>query len=163
MPQENIPASSQSDGRWRVTYVPTGSNAKSVAILNGGTAVPLTYSLTADGFNHTINETKVEDKRLTLPTDLSRSGRSTEDLVLKYIESSVVGSADATLTEGLEGQLLVRKGVANADTHATGQKAKLITFQAGRKRDVPPTENGIDAIEQTLYITKPTESVTLVA
>ena len=62
MPLEGVPASSQSDGRWRITNVPSGSNAKSVAILNGVSAKPITYGLTADGWDHQTTQATVEDK-----------------------------------------------------------------------------------------------------
>ena len=55
MALETAPASQASTGNWRITYIPSG-NALSVAILNGGTAKPLTYSFTPDGFNRTITE-----------------------------------------------------------------------------------------------------------
>lgn len=165
MAVEQTPASSASDGRWRITYVPSGSNALSVAILNGATAKPVTYGLTADGWNHTVTQATAEDKRLTLVTDLSRPGRITEALEITYVKSTTTDSADVIFVEGLEGQLLVRRAVANTTTHtATTQKGDLITFIAGTKRPNPPVENGVDTISQTLYITSPTlRDQTLVA
>lgn len=156
MALENVPASSQSDGRWRITYVPAGSNALSVAILNGATSAPLTYSFTADGFNWSITQATVEDKRLTLEQDLSRPGKTTETLEVKYVDSADPKSAPVLLTPGTEGQINVRRGVANSAVAATGQKADVITFIAGAQRPDAPTENGLDTISQTLYITAPT-------
>lgn len=153
---EQTPASTQSDGKWRITYVPTASNALSVAILNGATAKPLTYGFTADGFNWTTSQATVEDKRLTLVQDLSRPGRVTETLEVKYVRSATTDSADAILIEGLAGQLNVRRAVDNATIATVAQKADVITFVAGVKRPDPPTENGVDTISQTLYITAPT-------
>ena len=158
MAVEQTPASVQSDGKWRITYVPSGSNALSVAILNGATAKPITYGLTADGFNHTITQATAEDKRLTLTTDLSRPGRKTETLEVTYVRSVTADSADVVLTEGLEGQLNVRRAVDNATIATVAQKADVITFVAGAKRPNPPVENGVDTISQTLYITLPTVS-----
>lgn len=156
MALETVPASSQSDGRWRITYVPAGSNALSVAILNGATAKPLTYSFTADGFNWTTAQATVEDKRLTLEQDLSRPGKTTETLEVKYVDSATADSAAVLLTAGTEGQLTVRRSVANGTTHTVAQKADVITFIAGAQRPDAPTENGLDTISQTLYITAPT-------
>ena len=157
MATEQTPASTQSDGKWRITYVPTGSNALSVAILNGATAKPVTYGLTSDGWNHTVTQATVEDKRLTLVTDLSRPGRITESLVVTYVKSATTDSADTIFVEGLAGQLLVRRAVDNTTTHiATTQKGDLVTFVAGAKRPNAPVENGVDTISQTLYITSPT-------
>lgn len=168
MALETAPASSQSDGRWRVTYVPTGSNALSVAILNGGTAKPLTYSITADGFNYSVTQATVEDPRLTMVQDLSRPGRVTETLELTCVASTVADTADAILLglsgSGAEGQLLVRTGVDNATTHTTGQKADLITFVVGVRRPNAPVANGVDTVTYTLFFTKATQrQATLVA
>lgn len=168
MAAENVPASSQSDGRWRITNVPSGSNAKSVAILNGGTAKPITYGLTADGWGHQITQATVEDRRLTLLQDLSRPGRISETANLKVVQSKDASSADMILKalseSGAESQFVVRRGVANADTHATGQTADIIAGVVGVRRPDAPAENGVDTAQYTLYITKPTErDVTLVA
>jgi len=165
MAVEQTPASTQSDGKWRITYVPSASNALSVAILNGATAKPVTYGLTADGWNHTVTQATAEDKRLTLTTDLSRPGRITETLEITYVRSATTDSADTIFVEGLAGQLLVRRATDNTTTHvATTQKGDVITFVAGVKRPNPPVENGVDTITQTLYITSPTlRDQTLVA
>ena len=164
MPAETYPASSQSDGKWRITYVPTGSNALSAAILNGATGKAVTYGLTADGYNHTYTQATVEDKRLTGGADLSRPGRVTETLEITYVKSTTADSADVIFTEGLAGQLLVRRAVDNATTHSAGQKGDVVTFLAGIKRPNPPVENGVDTITQTFYITTPTaRDQTLVA
>lgn len=156
MALENVPASSASDGRWRITDVPAGSNALSVAILNGGTAKPITYSLTPDGFAWETAEATVEDKRLTLTQDLSRPGKTTETLELTYVDSTDAGSAAVLLTAGKEGKFTVRRGVDNATTHTVGQKADVISYQLGVQRPQAPTENGLDLIKQTVYITAPT-------
>lgn len=156
MAVEQTPASTQSDGKWRITYVPTASNALSVAILNGATAKPVTYGLTSDGWNHTVTQATVEDKRLTLVSDLSRPGRITEVLEITYVRSATTDSADSIFVEGLAGQLLVRRAVDNTTTHVIAQKGDVITFIAGAKRPNPPVENGVDTISQTLYITSPT-------
>lgn len=161
-PIESVPASSQSDGRWRITNLAAGVNALSVAIINAGT--PLTYSFTPDGFNWSIAQATVEDKRLTLVQDLSRPGKVTETLEVKYVASTDATSANAILTPGTEGQLNVRRGVDNATIATVAQKADVISYIAGAQRPDAPTENGLDTISQTLYITKPTvRNGTLVA
>ena len=115
-----VPASSASDGRWKIANVPTGSNAASAAILNGGTAKELTYSFTADGCNYSITQATVEDKRLTLDQDLSRPGRKQETLEVKYVDSTDANSADVVLTEGATGQLAIRRGTSNVTNFTVG-------------------------------------------
>lgn len=161
MAAEIVPASTQSDGRWRITNLPSGSNAKSVAILNGGTAKPITYGITAGGWNHTVNQATVEDKRLTLSQDLSRPGKVTEALEVTVVESDDAASADRILSalaaSQAESQFVVRRAVANADTHAVGQRADVITGVVGVRRPDAPTENGVDTAKYAIYITKPTD------
>lgn len=168
MPIENVPASTQSDGRWRITNVPSGSNAKSVAILNGGTAKPITYGITSGGWDHQTNQATVEDKRLTLVQDLARPGKVTETLNVTVVASADVASADAilqTLADSqAESQFVVRRAVANGDTHALAQKADIITGVVGVRRPDAPVENGVDTAQYQIYVTKPTErNVALVA
>jgi len=168
MAAENVPASTQSDGKWRITTVPVGSNAKSVAILNGATAKPITYGLTADGWAYSKTQATVEDKRLTLITDLARPGRVTETWEVKCVESAVADTSDAILAalaiSGATIQLIVRRAVDNATTHVVGQIADLHTVVVGTRRPQAPVENGVDTVAYTLYPVLPSEtSVALVA
>lgn len=165
---ENTPLSSQSDGRWRITNVPSGSNAKSVAILNGGTAKAITYGLTSDGWDRQVTQATVEDKRLTLIQDLTRPGKVSETVNIKVVASDDADSADQVLkalsAAQSESQFVQRQGVANSLTHATGQTADILTGVVGVRRPDAPVENGVDTAQYTLYLTKPTErDVTLVA
>ena len=50
MPLDSVAQSSQSDGRWKIAFIPKASNPLSVAALKGVTAKNLTYSFTPDGF-----------------------------------------------------------------------------------------------------------------
>lgn len=168
MALESVPASSQSDGRWRITNVPTGSNAKSVAILNGGTAKPITYGIVAGGWEYSVTQATVDDKRLTMIQDLTRPGKVTEALNIKVVESADVASTDRILAalsvSQVESQFVVRRAVANGDTHAVGQIADILTGVIGVRRPDAPVENGVDTAQYTLYITQVTQrDVTLVA
>lgn len=164
MALDPVPASQASTGQWKIIYLPAAANALSVAALIGGTAKPLTYGFTPDGFNWTISEASVADPRLTLSVTLSQPGTSTEVLEVKYVASADATAAAQILLQGVTGQLNVRRGVANATAPTIGQKADVITFVAGRQRPDAPTENGLDTISQTLYITAPTvQGGTLVA
>ena len=164
MPIDPIPASSASDGRWKIADVPSGSNALSVAILNGGTTKAMTYSFTDGGFNFTLDQATVTDKRLTLDTDLSRPGKKSEAGTLKYVDSADADSAAALLVEGKTGQFVVRRGIPNATAWTVGQKVDIITYQLGAQRPDVPTENGLDTITQGAYVTLPTvRKATLVA
>jgi hypothetical protein len=156
MALDPVPASSQSDGRWKIALVPAGSNGLSVAILGGGTTKAMTYSFTADGFNYAVSQATVEDKRLTLVQDLSRPGKTTETLETKYVDSADAASAAVLLPAGTTGQFVIRRGTDNATAWTVGQKVDIITFVSGAQRPDAPTENGLDTISQTQYITAPT-------
>lgn len=160
-PTELVPASTQSDGRWRITNIAAGSNAKSVAILNGVGAKPITYGITAGGWNHTVNQATVEDKRLTLIQDLSRPGKVSETLEVTVVESADVASADRILAglsaSQVESQFVVRRAIGNSDTHAVAQLVDIITGVVGVRRPDAPVENGVDTAKYSIYITKPTE------
>lgn len=151
MALETVPASTQSDGKWRIWNVAVGANALSVAIINA--APSFTYGFTPDGFNYTINQETVNDPRLTLVQNLSRPGKKTETLEVKYVRTSDAGSPSVVLTEGTTGKLVIRRGVDNATVATVAQKADVITYVAGARRPDAPVENGIDTISQTLYIT----------
>lgn len=162
MAAEDVVASTGSDGRWRVGFTALADNPLSVADLIAGDL--LTYSLTADGFDHQVTQATAEDKRLTLIQDLSRPGRVTEALNIKYVRSTDAGSAHALLVQGTEGHLTIRRGVANATEWTIGQEVDVITFEAGVQRPDAPVENGVDTISQTLYITAVTQyDATLIA
>lgn len=164
MPLDATPQSSQSNGRWKIAYVPSGSNPLSVAILKGVTTKNATYSFTPDGFNWSITQAEVEDKRLTLVQDLTRPGKKKETLELKYVASSDADSAAVVFTEGLAGFFVVRRGVDNATDWAVAQKVDVITFLLGAQRPDAPVENGVDTISQTAFITSVTQrQATLVA
>lgn len=152
MPLDNIAASSQSDGRWKIAYVPKGSNPLSVAILKGATTKNLTYSFTPDGFNFGGSTAMVEDKRLTLQQDLQRTGKSAYTLALKYVDSVDADSAAAILTGGLEGSFVVRRGTDNATDWTVGDKVDVIPFQLAPQIPDPAVENGVDTISQAVAI-----------
>ena len=163
MPKDPIPQSSQSDGRWKIAYVPTG-NALSVAIIKGATSKAMTYSFTPGGFDWQTTQAEVEDKRLTLDTDLSRPGKKKETLNLNYVDSVDADSAAAILVEGLSGMFVVRRGTDNATDWTVGQKVDVITFTLGAQRPDAPTENGVDTISQQAFLTNVTQrKATLVA
>lgn len=163
MPLDLVPASSQSDGRHKIAYVPSG-NPLSVAVVKGSPAKNLTYSFTGDGFNYSVDQAEVTDSRYTLDTDLSRPGKKKEALDLKYVDSDDPDSAAQILTEGTSGFFVVRRGKDNAADWAVGDKVDVITFTAGAQRPDAPVENGVDTISQKAFVTNVTKrKATLIA
>jgi hypothetical protein len=162
MALDSVPASSQSDGRWKIAFVAIGDDPLSAADVIA--ADDVTYSFTADGFNWQITETLTEDKRLTLDQNLSAPGRSTETLNLRYVDSTDAGSAAVDFVNGLEGYFVVRRGIANATEWAAAQIVDVITVRLGKQRPDAPVENGVDTISQQAAVTDVTQQkVTLAA
>lgn len=162
MALEATPASQSSDGFLRLTYVPTGSNGLSAAILIGGTAVDLTYSLTPGGFDRKFTENVVDDPRLTNIQILHRPGTFDEQITAQYVYTTK-GAADKAYTAiggsgagGVTGSITARYGIANATAYAAGQLVDLITFISGRALPDAPTANGLFTFTQVLYLTAPT-------
>lgn len=154
-----VPQSSQSDGRWKIAYVPKGAaNPLSIAILKGLTTKDLTYSFTPDGFALARTQATVNDPRLTLIQILSRPGKVTETLELKYVASSDADSADAVLTDGLEGSFVIRRSTDNPTDWTVAQKVDVVTFVLGVRRPDAPVENGVDTVSRTAYISAVTQS-----
>lgn len=151
-----VPASSQSDGRWKVVFLPSSADPDSAADI-ASDGIDLTYSFTADGFNYSLTQATVEDKRLTLDQDLSRPGRKTETLEVRYVDTTESDSADDVLAEGTTGFFVIRRGVANSTAIAATDVVDIITFTAGAKRPDAPVENGVDTVSQTIFITAPTQ------
>lgn len=159
-----VAASSQSDGRWKIAFVPSGSNPKSVAILAASPVKDLTYSFVDGGFKPDASQATVEDKRLTLIQNLSRPGKVTETLAVQYVDSTDAGSAAVVLTSLLDGFFVVRRGISNDTDWTVAQKVDIYTVTTGIQRPDAPVENGRDTISQDIFITAPTQrGVALVA
>jgi hypothetical protein len=165
MAAEPVPSSVAADGNLRVTFVPAAGNAKSVAILNGGTAVPLTYYLTPSGLTRNITENSIDDPRLTLIQSLSRPGTTSQTLDLQYVFGDDTDDAARTaLTRGTEGYIVIRYAIPNATAYTTGQKVDIIPVIAGFQRKDTPTSNSVLTITQSFGVTGDTqEDVALVA
>lgn len=160
MAAEIVPNSVAADGNLRITFVPSGSNPKSVAVLNGATAKDLTYSFTTSGFTRTITENSIEDARLTLKQVLSRAGTTTQAVEVQYVWGDANDVAKTTLVEGVSGFFVLRYAVPNATIWTVGQKVDVIPITAGRQRKDAPTTNGLLTVTQGIYVSGNTEDDT---
>lgn len=151
MALDPIPTSFQSDGFWTITYVIAAANPLSAAILNAGTSYDVTYGFTADGFNYSVTQAEVADKRLTLQQDLSAPGKTKETLTLKYVDGTTAGSPPVLFVENLRGFLVIRRGIANGTVYTIGDKVDVIDVVFGKQAPDAPTENGLDTITQGTF------------
>ena len=158
-PSSNYPASSASDGRHKIWFVPfaAGTNPLSVATLTAGSTKDVTYSFTPTGFKHDVTQATIPDKRYTAPQDLSKPGKTNETLELQYVDSIDDGSAAMIFTSGIAGWFVRRKYIDNATAATKDQLVDLLTVQAGVPRPDAPSENGLDTTTQGMFITAPTQ------
>lgn len=162
MAQETVPLSVAFDDNLRIALVPDGSDAKSVAILIGGTTKDLTYSLKS--FAHNISQAEIPDPRLTLKQNLSKPGKVTETLEVQYVFGDADDVAQVALAEGTKGSIVARYSVPNATAWTVAQKVDILTIECGKQRKDAPVENGVQTITQTIYITGVTQNdVALIA
>ena len=151
MAAEAVPLSVAWDDNLRITFVPSGADPLSVAVLGGATAKDLTYSLKT--FNRAITEAVINDPRLTLKQILQKRGKITETLEVNYVFGDAADVAYAALAEGTEGFLVLRYSVSNSTAWAAAQTVDVITIECGRQRKDAPVENGVQTVTQTLFIT----------
>lgn len=151
MALETVPESIAYDDNLRITFVPDGANSKSVAILAGGTAKDLTYSLKS--FNRTITEEVIQDPRLALKQVLQKRGKVTETVEVQYVFGDDDDVAAPALTVGTKGDIVLRYSVPNETAYTAAQVVDIITIEAGKQRKDAPVENGVQTITQTLYVT----------
>lgn len=159
MAAEAVPGSVPWDDNLRITFVPSGSDPKSAAILSGGTAKDLTYSLKS--FNRAITQAMIDDPRLTLKQVLQRFGKKTETLEVNYVFGGADEVARTVLAEGVAGFLTLRYSLPNATAWAAAQEIDVLTIECGAQRKDAPVDNGVQTITQAIAITDVSETDTV--
>lgn len=151
MAAETVPGSVAWDDNLRITFVPSGANPLSAAILAGGTAKDLTYSLKS--FTRTITQAMIDDPRLTLKQVLQKFGKVTETVEVNYVFGDDDDVARVALAEGTAGFIVLRYSVPNATAWTAGQEVDVLTIECGKQRKDAPVENGVQTITQSIAIT----------
>ena len=156
MTLEATPGSVATDGYLSLWFVPYGGavNPASKAVLDAGTTKRITYSLTPDGFSHTIDEATVEDGRLTLRQQLQQAGVITDTLELSYVYGAADDVARVALTQGAAGWIVARYAVDNAAAvTAATDKVDILPIKCGVQRKSAPARNAVFTIMQKQFIT----------
>jgi hypothetical protein len=155
MALEETPGSVATDGNLTLWFVPLvdGQNPASKAVLDAVTTKRITYSLTPDGFAHTIDEATIEDGRLTLRQALQAAGTVTDNLELSYVYGAEDDVARVALTEGAKGSIVARYAVPNetAVTAAT-DTVDIIPIRCGVQRKSAPARNAVFTIMQKQFV-----------
>lgn len=144
------------DGNGLVLFVPTISDptAPTVAELTAGTVKKLTYSVTGDGYKHTITSNEVTVNRLTLAQILSYDGTVKDDLEITYVWGD--GSNDVprvALAVGTTGYIVERWAVPNSTAITAAQLVDVIPIKAGIQRKDAPVQNQELTRTQRLNVT----------
>lgn len=130
---EAVPTGVVSDGNGRVVFVSTladPSKPKATELKAAG-AVPLTYSITGDGYSHSVTINKVTANRLTLPTQIQYDGTEVDDLSITYAYTNSEGDVvRLALPKGKKGFVVERWAVANEVDWAAGQIVTVIPITA---------------------------------
>lgn len=140
---ETVPQGIVSDGNGLVLFVPTIANpaAPTVAELTAGTVKKLTYSITGDGYTHTVTIGTVTANRLTLKQVLQYDGTVTDELSIKYVYTNTAGDVvRLALPEGTTGFIVERWAVPNATNIAAAQLVDVLPISASIPlKDAPAT------------------------
>jgi len=156
MSLEEVPEGTPSDGNGLVLFVPTladPSKPKATELAASG-VVKLTYSITGDGYNHTVTINKVTANRLTLPTQLQYDGTEVDDLAITYAYTNTEGDVvRLALPKGTQGYIVERWAVANEIDPTAGQLVDVIPIQASVSLKNAPVTNQELTRTQALNVT----------
>lgn len=168
MSLESVAPGVVTDGTGLVLFVPAIAdvNAPTIAELTASGVIPITYSLTPDGFSHKTTTATSTSGRWTLEQALETEGKITDSVEVTYVttEDDDVDIARVALQRGTEGFIVKRIAVRNEVAIAAGQIVTVLPIRAGVQRDVVPAENEEWKIIQKLLVTStPGRKVKVVA
>lgn len=158
MPLETVPTGTPSDGQGLVLFVPAIANpaAPTVAELTAGTVKQLTYSITGDGYNHSVTINEVTANRLTLKQTLQYDGTEVDNLSITYVYTNTAGDvARVALPVGTTGFIVERWAVPNETAIAAAQLVDVIPIKASVSIKNAPVANQELTRTQRLNVTGP--------
>jgi len=156
MALEEVPDGTPSDGNGLVLFVPTIADPSKpkVSELTASGVVKLTYSITGDGYAHTVTINKITANRLTLPSQLQYDGTEVDDLSITYAYTNTEGDVvRLALPKGTRGYIVERWAVANEVAPAVDQLVDVIPIQASVSLKNAPVTNQELTRTQALNIT----------
>lgn len=166
MPLEAVPNGTPSDGAGLVLFVPAIANpaAPTVAELTAGTVKKLTYSITGDGYNHSVTINEVTASRLTSKQTLQYDGTEVDNLSITYVYTNTAGDvARLALPVGTTGFIVERWAVANDVAIAAAQLVDVIPVKASVSIKNAPVANQELTRTQRLNVTGPVQRDVAVA
>jgi hypothetical protein len=156
MAEEVVPPGTPSDGNGLVLFVPTIADPSSPTVteLSAGTVKKLTYSITGDGYAHTVTINKITANRLTLPTQIQYDGTEVDDLSITYAYTNTdTDVARLALPKGTAGYIVERWAVPNGEPIAADQLVDVIPIVASTSLKNAPVTNQELTRTQALNVT----------
>jgi hypothetical protein len=145
-----------SNGSMLVKFVLAIANtaAPTVTELNAGTATDLSCYITELTTNTTENT--IEDPRLCSVQIFQARGDNSSELELTYVYNTTSEDDDkarAALTEGTDGFIVIRYGVAAGDNISAGDIVDVYPVQMGVQCKNTPARNSVHTITQKPFVT----------
>ena len=154
-----------SDGKTRVAWVTSIANlaAPSVAELNGG--LDLTPRITPDGLKIDPSTADVDTSSLASKFDTKEVGRVgfENELTLKRGTTIAEDMPYNTLTYGVHGYLVVRRGIDYETAWASGQNVEVYPSACGEPANIAPAANEVMKFSSPQKVTSPPNTRALVA
>ena len=144
---EAVPTGVVSDGNGRVVFVktladPSKPKVTELSSTTAGAVVPLTYSITGDGYSHSVTINKVTANRLTLPTQIQYDGTEVDDLSITYAYTNTEGDkVRLALPKGTTGYVVERWAIPNGTEWAAAQIVTVIQITASTSLPNAPVTN----------------------
>ncbi len=143
---EEVQPGQVSDGHGLVLAVPFGvikdRKKPTEEEMSGPGVVALTYGLTADGFVHTVTTADITTSRYTLDQELTREGKETHAVSLKYVyENKASDVVRTTMVPGSRWDIVHRLGYENEERILDGQILDVIPVECGKSLKDAPAAN----------------------
>lgn len=142
-----------SDGKVRVSWVPTITDvsAPTVAQLNAGQA--LEGFLTPDGLSLDLGTDPVNTSALNSTFDTALPGRRTAGGTLTMKQQGYSVAPWSSFAGRPDGYLVVRRNVDSGTAWTIGDKVEVYPAQAGTRNEVAPAANEVSKFTVALKVT----------
>ncbi|MEU7384012.1 hypothetical protein AB0A91_29305 [Streptomyces sp. NPDC042207] len=144
-----------SDGKTRVAFARTIANLTAPTVAECKAAADYTARITPDGLKIDPSTADVDTGSLASKVDTKTVGRVSYDTELTFKRGStpLEDAPYTTLKYGVEGVLLVRRGIDYEVDWAAGQDVETYPIICGERQNVPPTPNEVMKFVSPIKVT----------
>ncbi|MFJ1653701.1 hypothetical protein ACIOC2_20385 [Streptomyces sp. NPDC088337] len=134
-----------SDGKTRVAFATTVANLNAPTVAECNAAADYTKRITPDGLKLDPSTADVDTGSLASKVDTKTVGRVSYDTELTFKRGStpLEDAPYTTLKYGVEGVLIVRRGIDYETPWAAGQQVETYPIVCGERQNVSPTANEV--------------------